>query len=884
MKKLILALSLILLFGSNSNASHVVGSDVFYQCTSTPGVYNVTFKLYRDCQGIQLCTNCPTNLSSTCSQAISISGAASPVGSGMPNSPCTGVSFGSQTIPVVTAVSGFDVVQLCATEKTICSNCGSRTPGSYTPGVEVYTFSGQINLSSIPSSCCFVSLGWYSCCRNNAITTLTNPSALNFYTEAIINRCVTPCNSSPSFTNDPVIVACGGQDFTYNIGAVDPDGDSLSYAFGQSMIGPGAAAPYVSPYSSTVPLPYLGAPIQSPPAILPIGIYLNSVSGDMQFRPMGTFVANLIIEVKQWKTIGGLPTLMGITRRDIQFYSKPCPNNNPPKIRTYDQNGVSTSPMPEYEYTIPKGKPFCTIISAWDDGATSDTTDITWNSPSPLVSAGATLTKLYDTTSRGINGPKKDSVRFCWTPPSNSPSNLPYYFVITAKDRACPIKGSTMHSFAINVYGCKANFFYGNNNSIQCLNGNEFSFTSSSSSKGGPISYHWDFGDSTQSNQLTGNHSYLRAGTFPVTLIITDSSGCTDTIVKEATVIPSPEIISIIGKDSNLATGLGYVYRANAVETTIYKWSVTNGILFTDPSIDSAIVVWNNKGAGSIRLDIENDLGCKDSLILLTHIDSIGPVCKADFTANSFGQCLNQNSFQFTNTSSVFGSSFYSIWDFGDGILDTSLNPNHSYSLPGTYLVKLGVASNLGCFDSTIKTISVYPQAGPVSIFGSDSNLINGTNYLYSVTAKDSFSYQWIATNGSIVGADNMDSAYVKWNASSTGKLKVIVSTAHNCKDSAEITVSILTSGIKETSNFGKISLYPNPNKGKFYLSLELPKTKEITLKIYNILGLEVMSLTKTIGSGKQEIELPTSLKAGVYFLNLSDGLQESQVKFVVED
>ncbi|MCF8428164.1 MAG: PKD domain-containing protein [Bacteroidia bacterium] len=1057
MKKLILALSLILLFGSNSNASHVVGaSDLSYQCTATPGVFNVTLKLYRDCNEIQMCYHCPTFLSASCSQLISINGAASPAGSGMPNSPCTGVSFGTQTLNIVTAVSGFDVVQLCATEKTLCSNCGSRIPGTFTPGIEVYTFEGQVNLNTLPTSCCFVSLGFNICCRNSGITTITNPSTLNFYTEAIINRCATPCNSSPSFINDPVIVACSGVDFTYNLGAVDPDDDSLSYAFGQLLGGPGASAPYVSPYSPTVPLPYWGAPVQSPPAVLPLGIYINAMSGDIQFRPMGIFIANFIIEVKQWKTIGGIPTLMGITRRDIQFYSQFCVVNDPPKLRTYDQNGVLTSTIPKYEFTIPAGIPFCTIISAWDGISTTDTTDITWNNPSNLIdtgNTGATLTKLYNTNNRGINGPKKDSVRFCWTPPSNSSRNLPYYFVITAKDRACPIKASTMHSFAINVYGCKASINF--NNSSQCLRENYFSFSSSNSLKSGPISCHWDFGDSTQSNLITGSHTYSRAGKFPVTLIITDSIGCKDTLIKEATVIPSPEIISIIGQDSNLAPGLSYIYRANTSDSIIYKWSVTNGILLSNSNIDSAIVAWNNNSVGSIRLDIENNLGCKDSLILITHpdsinsvckadfttnslgqclnqnnfqftnastisglniynlwdfgdgildstsntshsysapgtylvklristnfgcldsisktiqvfpqpgpitiygqdsnlivnygyiyranslgassfdwsitngilltnssidsvlvnwsslglgklkvrletnfgckdsmeiltqIDSIIPTCNADFTANSFGQCLNQNSFQFTNNSSIFGSNFYSIWDFGDGILDTTLNPNHSYLTYGTYLVKLRIESNLGCIDSTIKTISVYPQAGPVSIIGSDSNLINGTNYLYSAIPKGLFRYQWSATNGIIMGTSNLDSTYINWNASSTGNLKVIVSTIHNCSDSAELTVSILTSGIKETSNFGKISLYPNPNKGKFYLSLELPKTKEITLKIYNILGIEVMSLTKTIGSGKQEIELPTSLKAGVYFLNLSDGIEESQIKFIIEE
>jgi hypothetical protein len=181
----------------------------------------------------------------------------SPLGSGIPPSPCGGVNFGSQLLTVLSVLSGYDVVQLCNLEKTICSNCGTRTPGSFSPGVEVYTFQGVVNFSSIPASCCLISIGYNTCCRNNAITTLQNPQGLNFYSEAFINRCATPCNSSPNYTTELDFVVPAGKDYVTNLGIYDPDGDSLSYHMGATRISAGTAAPYSPPYSPLCPVSLL---------------------------------------------------------------------------------------------------------------------------------------------------------------------------------------------------------------------------------------------------------------------------------------------------------------------------------------------------------------------------------------------------------------------------------------------------------------------------------------------------------------------------------------------------------------------------------------------------------------------------------------------------
>lgn len=446
--------ALLLLFtfkAENLKASHIVGGDLTYQCvSSTPGVYFVEYKWYRDCQGIPMCGCGATGpLDPACSIDLEIVGA---------DGNCAGQSFGRQKLTVVPNTSAYDVIQLCAMSTTICTNCGTRTPGSFTPGIEIYTFRGTINLASLSAdqTCCRFNIGFGECCRNSAITTFLNPGGLNFYSGGTLNRCMAPCNSAPAFTNDPVAITCAGQEFTYNLGAIDPDGDSLSYSFGQSLTGPGVSVPYAPPYSAGIPFPVRG--VRTPPIpsvtvcdpLLPVfGFCIDPVTGDIRFFPEGNFVANLVIEVRQWKYVNGIPTLAGITRRDIQFYSVPCAANNPPIIRTYDP--ATGLPITGNRFYTCANKELCLIIAAADDTKGWDTTDLKWNNPITMTSSGATFKPLYNVAQRNVQGPKRDSFMFCWTPPADKATSLPHYFIVTAKDRMCPVPARSSRSFGITV-------------------------------------------------------------------------------------------------------------------------------------------------------------------------------------------------------------------------------------------------------------------------------------------------------------------------------------------------------------------------------------------------------------------------------------------------
>ncbi|MEN9457950.1 MAG: hypothetical protein RL135_524, partial [Bacteroidota bacterium] len=153
MKKLLI-LFCIAHFIATPNYAQSVKVNLRAACTTTPNVHNITLTLYKDCSAGEICSNCPSGpLSPSCSKSISI----------YADSSNQWVFRGSTSLVVNTTVSGFDAIQQGLLAKSICTNCGQRLPGSFTTGIEVYTFSGGINLGSLNNTC-KVKLVFSDCC------------------------------------------------------------------------------------------------------------------------------------------------------------------------------------------------------------------------------------------------------------------------------------------------------------------------------------------------------------------------------------------------------------------------------------------------------------------------------------------------------------------------------------------------------------------------------------------------------------------------------------------------------------------------------------------------------------------------------------------------
>lgn len=426
----------------NVNANHIGGAEVTYKCTSTPGVFEITLILYRNCDGGS--TLCAGSCGAPCSQTMNVYG----VDSGYSTQ-----NMGSFTLSLVN-VKDVNINSACPGTKNTCTNMGCVAPGTYNPSVERYEFKGFVNIgptSTIPSACCNVRFVWETCCRDSSIYTLVSPATTNFYTDAIVNRClaVSPCNSSPQFLNEPLIAICGGENYIFNNAAVDPDADSLSFSFAPALYGFNNAAAYTVPFTYNTPMPWSGAENSE----FPGGIRCNAFNGDISFTP-GTaggqdFTGVVVVEAKQWKYVNGIPKVIGITRRDIQMVVLGnCAPNNPPRLIINPPNLPNTNST-ETAWDVCAGEQVCFNIIAKDTDfippLVSDTTSLTWDSS--LVRAGATFTLISAATAR------EKVYQFCWTPHDSFVRKNPYYFTVSAKDNRCPNPGRISRSFSVSVKG-----------------------------------------------------------------------------------------------------------------------------------------------------------------------------------------------------------------------------------------------------------------------------------------------------------------------------------------------------------------------------------------------------------------------------------------------
>jgi gliding motility-associated-like protein len=284
-------------------------------------------------------------------------------------------------------------------------------------------------------------------------------------------------------------------------------------------------------------------------------------------------------------------------------------------------------------------------------------------------------------------------------------------------------------------------------------------FTDKSSAGSGTISQEaWDFGDGSIGKGPDPLHTYNFAGLFGVTLTVTNSFGCSQTLEEPSQInVPSP-----------VTAAFNYTY-ANACEppvnvtftnlsvspgnTLSYKWLFGDGgnSVQLNPSY-----TYNSSGTFNIELIATSNQGCTDTVTKSISIGTVTP----NFTVSPTTACTNVP-FIFTNTSSPIPVS--AAWTFGDGGISAQLSPTYSYASAGTYQVTMNAVFG-ACSGSISKTVVVVdkPKAG----FNITGTTVTGCGIPATVqfgnTSTGATSYQWIFGDGDSSSAVNPSHTYTQ--------------------------------------------------------------------------------------------------------------------------
>lgn len=469
-------------FVSNSEATHMMGSDFSWKCIGQDS-FLVKLVIYRDCNGVQL------------------SAASIPI-------KCAS-SGASITILSIAKPAPIDITPTCAAS---CNRCQTGSC-SFPYGVEKYVFQKLVILSSA-GSCCEVIMSYSMCCRNSTIT--TGAGDKNYYIDAKLNRCLNPCDNSPEFSIDPIIIMCINQDFSHSMGTIEQDTfngqliDSLSFEWTKPLSGKANALMYTGQYAYNKPIYFYDFPDTS--ASFPKGLHLNNATGELQFRPMKIEQTVMAIKVKQWRKINGVTTNIGYTRRDLQFIIINCPNNHVPAI-----SGVAN-----ISYACVGDSVYFNFITA--DSNSQDSLTIGYNYSLP----GATWTSTNGQT-------KRPTATLAWKVPTGYMSSIPLIFTISVSDGACPIPGSISKDYRL-IIDCDQNMPI-----MKDMGGGEFHFYTNGDTTNKTFKWEGLFSQGFLETTPSFNYKFKFGGKYPYKLTINQGSISEEVFIDTVIVFPLSE-------------------------------------------------------------------------------------------------------------------------------------------------------------------------------------------------------------------------------------------------------------------------------------------------------------------------------------------------------
>jgi len=272
----------------------------------------------------------------------------------------------------------------------------------------------------------------------------------------------------------------------------------------------------------------------------------------------------------------------------------------------------------------------------------------------------------------------------------------------------------------------------------QCYTGNSFTWNDLSSAGSGNILVKRNilFGDATtDSSSAPGtdfSHSYFlqSGGCYNVFMRVTDNKGCVAEKEYTSMVCVDGDMQADFNTSGAAACGTSVYPFTNITQVAIgdvknfsWDWGDGTGYQSNGTSLDTCywlqpVHEYTGHGCFTVSLRVENQKGCKDSMIKPNYACNINPNLQITESAGKDAQCFAGNSFTFTHNIKPLNWPVQFLWVFDDpdsGPLNFD-NQNftgagHVFTKPDLFTVNI-TGNIAGCpFQSEIDVVTKGPGA-----------------------------------------------------------------------------------------------------------------------------------------------------------------------------
>jgi len=379
-------------------------------------------------------------------------------------------------------------------------------------------------------------------------------------------------------------------------------------------------------------------------------------------------------------------------------------------------------------------------------------------------------------------------------------------------------------------------------------------FTSTST---GASTYAWSFpgGSPNTSTQQNPTVVYSAAGTYSVTLIVSNVAG-SDTLTQTNYIVVNTTPVAGFTSSVN---GTTTTFTNTSTNATSYSWDFGDG---GTSSATNPTHTYATDGVYTVVLSATNACGTVTS----THTVTIVTPPTAGFSGSNTSGCAPLT-VQFNNQSSPNSNTF--AWSFPGGSPSSSSaqNPSVQYATPGSYNVTLIVSNSAGS-DTITQNNFVVVSNMPTAGFTSS---VNGTNVSFTNTSTNATSYSWNFGDGG-----NSTQPNPTHNYATDGVYTVVLSATNACGTvTSTQTVTIVTpptAGFSATNTSGCAPLtvqftnQSSPNSNTFAWSFPggnpssssaqspsvqyaTPGTYNVTLIVSNSAGSDTITQTNLVNA-----------------------------------